>query len=121
MEYVEEARRIADVLVRGEMSGPGDMPRAMVRLERRHGLPVGTLKGLRYRPRKSLTVELWAKLVAALEAESVRQRRLWDHEIALARAAGEELDRLDQVWVRAASFVAGDAESEADEYEDGQA
>ena len=83
----EQARTWAQDLVRRETRGPGDMERAMRRLEARYGIPWHTFWELRYRPPADVLHGVWERLRQAHQAEWERQMRLLKHEIELTKAA----------------------------------
>lgn len=85
-ELVDEAARIANDLATREMRGPGDLPNAMERLERRYALPTRSFWSLRYRKPKSICASLLLKLLAAYQAEIERQMRHLNHELAITEA-----------------------------------
>lgn len=87
MSGAQQARTWADDLVRRETRGPGDMPRAMRRLEQRYGIPWRTFWELRYRPPADVFHGVWERLRQAHLAESERQLRLLKHEIEITKAA----------------------------------
>lgn len=84
---VEEVSGWSRVLVQREMQGPGDMPRAMHRIEGRYGIPYHVLWTLRYRPPKDIAASIYFALKAAHQAECERQLRLLEHELSITRAA----------------------------------
>ncbi len=86
-ELVDEAARIANDLAAREMRGPGDLPNAMERLERRYALPSRSFWSLRYRRPKSICASILLKLLAAYQAECERQMRQLQHEIEITRLA----------------------------------
>lgn len=86
-ELVDEAARIANDLATREMRGPGDLPNAMERLERRYALPSRSFWSLRYRRPKSICASILLKLLAAYQAECERQMRHLQHEIEVTRLA----------------------------------
>jgi hypothetical protein len=83
---VDEAAEWARELVRMEARGPGDLPNAMDRIERRHGLPPRTLWALRYRAPKDIFASVYNRLRAAYEGERQRQLRQLQHEFILTKA-----------------------------------
>lgn len=82
---VIEASTWARELVRLEALGPGDLPNAMARIERRHGLPARTLWSLRYRPPKDVFASIYNKLRSAYEFECERQLERLKHEITITK------------------------------------
>jgi hypothetical protein len=83
---VDQAAEWARELVRMEARGPGDLPNAMDRIERRHGLPPRTLWALRYRTPKDIFASVYNRLRAAYEGERQRQIRKLQHELILTTA-----------------------------------
>ena len=82
---VDQAAAWANEMVLRETRGPGDMPNAMQRLERRHDLPAKTLWSLRYRRPKDIFASLYFKLGQAYQAECQRQMRRLSHELEITR------------------------------------
>ncbi|CAM5769922.1 hypothetical protein [Bosea minatitlanensis] len=83
---VDQAADWANEMVLRETRGPGDLPNAMERLERRHDLPAKTLWSLRYRRPKDIFASLYFKLGQAYQAECERQMRRLSHELEITRA-----------------------------------
>jgi hypothetical protein len=106
---VAEAREWANALVRLEARGPGDLDRAMRRVESRYGVPFSILWTLRYRAPKDILASVYFSLRAAYLAECERQQKRFDHELEIARArtAGQEASGSCAPLVRAAVAVAG--------------
>lgn len=111
-KFLHPAQKIADhaagmaaEMVRREARGSGDIPNAMERLERRHGLPTRTLWNPRYRPPKRLFADVYEALKAAYRAEIERQHKALSHELAIAAT----LAGADSYLVRAAAAVAGES------------
>ncbi len=84
---VDQAAEWANEMVLRETRGPGDLPNAMERLERRHALPAKTLWSLRYRRPKDIFASLYFKLGQAYQAECERQMRRLSHELEITRLA----------------------------------
>lgn len=82
---VDQAAEWANDMVLRETRGPGDLPNAMERLERRHDLPAKTLWSLRYRRPKDIFASLYFKLGQAYQAECERQMRRLSHELEITR------------------------------------
>lgn len=83
---VQEAQKWANALVLRESRGPGDLPNAMDRLERRYGVSRGLLWALRYRPPRDILMGAYLSIRAAYLADCERQKRLLEHEIAITKA-----------------------------------
>lgn len=83
---VDEASRWAAELTRMESRGPGDIPNAWQRLERRYGVPARTFWALRYRRPKDLWASIYLRLRSAYEAECLRQVERLKHEIEITKA-----------------------------------
>ena len=83
---VQQAQKWANALVLRESRGPGDMPNAMDRLERRYGVARGLLWALRYRPPKDILVGAYLSVRNAYLADCQRQKRLLEHEIEITKA-----------------------------------
>lgn len=84
--FVEEASTKASWLVQREARGPGDLPQAMRRIEARYGIPYATLLSLRYRRPKDIWISVYVRICEAHRAECERQKRLIEHEAAIADA-----------------------------------
>ena len=84
MTHVSDAAHWAEVLVRRESRGPGDMENAMHRLEARYGISWRTFWALRYRKPADLFVGVYVQLKAAYDTECERQERLLTHEREIA-------------------------------------
>jgi len=84
--YIEQAAGWARELTQAESSGPGDIPNAWDRLERKYGIPARAFWALRYRKPKELSVSLWFRLKLAYEAECERQMRKLRHDIEITKA-----------------------------------
>ena len=104
-EYVEYAAAAARRMEEAEARGPGDLPNARERLARRYGLAASFFYSLRYRPPKTIAVDVFNRLNNAYQAECTRQARLWSHERSLARARGD-LDEIDKTLLGAADWLA---------------
>lgn len=83
---VDDAASWARWLTQRETRGPGDMPNAWRRLERRYGIPWRTFWKLRYRPPKQIATSLYFAMQDAWRAERDRQLRLLQHEIEITEA-----------------------------------
>lgn len=93
--YIDEVTSWARWLTLREARGPGDMPNAWVRLERRYGVPARIFWALRYRPPKTLSVGIYARIKHARDAERERQLRLLKHDIEITKAtAGSDQDSI---------------------------
>lgn len=86
MSGIAEARQWADILVRREARGPGDLENAMRRLSARHDIPWRTFWTLRYRPPGDILHGVFESIRAAYEAELTRQIRLLNHELEITKA-----------------------------------
>lgn len=106
--FVEEASSKASWLVQREVRGPGDLPQAMHRIEARYGIPYATLLALRYRKPRDILISVYVRICEAHRAECERQKRLIEHEAAIASArtwVGAVIDRTASVLDRAAIAV----------------
>lgn len=101
--YVEDAAQIARTLVARERRGPGDTENAMRRLEARYGVPFNAWWSLRYRKPKAIVAGLYARILAARDAEIARQQRILALE---AEIAGKRMG-LSHPTVRDAAALAG--------------
>lgn len=88
VSHIAEAQEWANTLIRRESRGPGDLPNAMRRLEARYGIPWRTFWSLRYRPPEDILTGIYFRLHQAFQLECQRQKRLIEHEIKMAEAAG---------------------------------
>jgi hypothetical protein len=86
--YVSEAAHWAQFLTQVEARGPGDIPNAWSRLERRYGIPARTFWALRYRKPKSLLISVYLGMRNAYENECERQLHRYQHELQIAAALG---------------------------------
>ena len=102
--FMESARDMARVLESREVAQVGDLDLARARLEAKWGIPGRVFYSLRYRPTKTIAVDLYARLCAAVEASALSQIRQAEHEIATARARASSVD--DGVSREAAALVA---------------
>lgn len=100
---VHEARGWAASLTHAESRGPGDTDNAMRRVEHKWGVPYGVLWSLRYRPPKDIPASVFLKLFVAHEAMCDRQRKKYEHELAISKAAGGS----GSVLARMAAAMAG--------------
>lgn len=101
VEYVSEARGMAEYILRKVHRGPGDtVDAAMYRAERDYGAPYAWLHRLRYRQNlRDMPVSAFGDLLNAYEAASEQAERAYENE----RFNHEPNSRL----VRMADFVAG--------------
>lgn len=102
-KVVEDAQAIARLMLEREARCPGDLPEAMGRLERRHGLPSRTFWTLRYRPPKRMFADVYLQLKAAYQAECERQQKALENEIAFTAATAGA----DHILVRATAALVG--------------
>lgn len=100
---VEEAQGWAKSLINAERQGAGDTEFAMRRVEQKWGISHGTLWSLTYRPPKDVPGSILLKLFAAHEAMCEQQRKRYEHEAAISKAAG----RSGSVLARLAASLAG--------------
>jgi len=98
--YVEQARSWARLLEEKEKPHcGGDLEIARGQLEARYGVPASMFYALRKRPPKSVPTHIYDRLALAVEDVCSRQMRMLENEIAVAKAAYGNRDRV----VRAAS------------------
>lgn len=108
VEFVSEARGMADFILQKAHRGPGDtVDAAMHRAERIYGAPATWLHRLRYRQIKDMPVSAYGAIVHAYRAALEASERAYEAERNLADARNSKL-------VGLADFVAG---SKADETE----
>jgi hypothetical protein len=107
VEYVTEAKGMADFILSKVHRGPGDtVEAAMYRAERVFGAPANWLHRLRYREVRDMPVSAFASLVMAYRAACEAGERAYQAERELADARNSKL-------VRLADFVAGKKAQEA--------
>lgn len=87
VSYVDTAREWARQLEDRE-AGASDRKTLRARLERRLGLPAGTLYSLRYRPPKAISAHVYEAIRAGFIATHEAERARLAHRIEVARAAG---------------------------------
>jgi hypothetical protein len=87
--YVDQAARWAQFLTQVEARGPGDIPNAWQRLERRYGIPARAFWVLRYRKPKSLLISIYLGMRNAYENECKRQLARYQHELQIAAKLGD--------------------------------
>lgn len=98
MSGTDEAKRLANELLRLESRGAGDLENAMRRLANRYGLNWRVFWNLRYRKQKDVSVGVFQKLREAHVAECRRQIERMAHELEIARLRGVHVQDLeDQV------------------------
>jgi len=90
--FVKRARTWAEWLEDREAERASSRPMARDAVERRHRLPSGILYSLRYRPPKRIAADVYEALRAALIAACEREQERLEHQIAVARAAGMDVD-----------------------------
>lgn len=101
VEYVTEAKGMADFILAKVHRGPGDTVEAAIhRAERIYGVPANWLHRLRYREIKDMPVSAFASIVMAYRAACDAGERAYAAERELADARNSKLARL-------ADFVAG--------------
>lgn len=101
VEYVSEAKGMADFILSKVHRGPGDtVDAAMHRAERIYGVPAAWLHRLRYREVKDMPVSAFGAIVNAYRAATEASERAYLAERKLADARNSKL-------VRLADFVAG--------------
>jgi hypothetical protein len=105
VEYVNEAKGMADFILRAVHRGPGDtVDAAMHRAERAFGAPAKWLHRLRYRDLNDLPVSAFFAILNAYRAAHEAGSAAYEHEKALADARNSKMAGL-------AALVAG-AENE---------
>lgn len=101
VEYVREAKGMADFILYKVHRGPGDtIDAAMHRAERTYGVPATWLHRLRYREVKDMPVSAFGALVSAYRAAAEAGDKAYARERALADARNSKVASL-------ADFVAG--------------
>lgn len=95
VEYVSEARGMADYILQKAHRGPGDtVDAAMHRAERLYGVPAAWLHRLRYRNIKDMPVSAFASIVVAYRAACEATERAYEAERVLADARNSKVLRL---------------------------
>ncbi len=101
VEYVSDARGMANAILQSVHRGPGDtVEAAMHRAERQYGVPAAWLHRLRYRQIKDMPVSVYGAVVDAYRAACAASERAYEAERKLADARNSKL-------VGLADFVAG--------------
>lgn len=101
VEYVTEARGMAEYILQKVHRGPGDtVDAAMHRAERIYGVPAVWLHRLRYRQIKDMPVSAYGAIVNAYRTALEASERAYEAERELADARNSKL-------VGLADFVAG--------------
>jgi len=92
VEYVSEARGMADFILQKVHRGPGDtVDAAMHRAERLYGVPAAWLHRLRYRQITDMPVSAFGAIVHAYRAAREASERAYEAERGLADARGSKL------------------------------
>ena len=101
VEYVSDARGMANAILQSVHRGPGDtVEAAMHRAERLYGVPATWLHRLRYRNIKDMPVSAYGAVVSAYRAACDASERAYEAERKLADARNSKV-------VGLADFVAG--------------
>lgn len=87
VSFVDTARGWARYLEDRE-AGASDRKTLRAHLERRLGLPAGTLYSLRYRPPKAISAHVYEAIRIGFIATNEAARARLAHDIEIARAAG---------------------------------
>ncbi|MFP1634107.1 hypothetical protein ACLB6G_20450 [Zhengella sp. ZM62] len=100
---INQAKGMAEFILRREHRGPGDTIEAAAhRAERKYGVPASWIFRLRYREIKDMPASAFVALAQAYEAACVRAERAYENE--RARHAP------DTAIVRIADLVSGEKE-----------
>lgn len=95
VEYVSEARGMADFILQKVHRGPGDtVDAAMHRAERMYGVPASWLHRLRYRQITDMPVSAFGAIVHAYRAAQEASSRAYEAERKLADERSSKLLRL---------------------------
>ena len=87
--YVKQAQHFAEVLeTRESAMALVDAPTARARISRRFGISKSVLHSLRYRPPKTVPIDIFTKLVAAVEHQAAEIIRACEHDMATAKSCG---------------------------------
>ena len=101
VEYVSEAKGMADFILHRVHRGPGDtVDAAMHRAERMYGAPAQWLHRLRYRELKDMPVSAFGAIAVAYQAACEASELAYEKEKAMVDARNSKL-------VRLADFVVG--------------
>ena len=85
--YVKQAQRFAETLESRESAMASvDAPTARARISRRFGISKSVLHSLRYRPPKTIPIDVFSKLVAAVEHQAAELIRACEHDMATAKS-----------------------------------
>jgi hypothetical protein len=107
---VDRAAGWANEMVLREARGPGDLPNAMERLERRYGIPATTFWAFRYRRPKDVRGSILVRLYAAYQAERMRQLKALENDLAITAA----IAGTDNATVAAVQAVLGAVQGKAE-------
>jgi hypothetical protein len=100
-EVINEAKGMAEFILRSVHRGPGDTIEAAIhRAERMYGAPAKWLHRLRYRPLRDLPASAFLAIIKAYRAANDAAERAYQHEKALADARNSKM-------VGLAALVAG--------------
>lgn len=92
VEYVSEARGMAEFILQKVHRGPGDtVDAAMHRAERQFGVPAAWLHRLRYREIKDMPVSAFGAIAHAYRAATEASERAYQAERKLADARNSKL------------------------------
>jgi hypothetical protein len=117
--YVEEAKQLARTLERLEAAAASvAIPEAHRRISRRFGIPQSVFYSLRYGTRKAIPVDIFQRLIAAVEFQAAEQIKALHHEIQTARTCGAGADNS---YLRAAENALVNARYYLDAAKSGQA
>jgi hypothetical protein len=95
VEYVREAKGMADFILHKVHRGPGDtIDAAMHRAEQMYGAPASWLHRLRYRDVKDMPVSAFGALFNAYRAAADAGDKAYARERALADARNSKMARL---------------------------
>ncbi len=90
---VDIARNMASELVQRESRGPGDLENAMRRIEQKYGIPYSMLWRLRYRQPADILCGIYRRIQAAYRDQCARQITKLEHDIAVTKALGHDIDQ----------------------------
>lgn len=100
VEFVNEAKSMADFILHRVHRGPGDtVDAAMHRAERLYGVPAQWLHRLRYREIRDIPISAFIAILNAYQAASAAADRAYEEE--------RQRHEANSALVRLADFVAG--------------
>ena len=100
--FVDDTRTMAEALEDKEVEAAGSRRNARARVARLSGIPLSFLHTLRYRPPKTIAVDIFDRLCVATERKAAEQIRAAEHDLSTARARRPGIDHSALCEVEAA-------------------